>query len=182
MRTLSSPLLLVLGLLLMVRVAQGQAQPTSPLPLISAHDPVMVRQEGTYYMFCTGPGIAVWSSKDRQNWTREQPVFASAPAWATQAGGDVARLRIAYAVYGQYVDMGVGRGMGAGVRRATSDYARIRDERGQLHQHSRRARPFSSKEIGRQSVRLGVLLSEYYGETTIAHITEALPGPVNITL
>ena len=85
MRTLSSPLLLVLGLLLMVRVAQGQAQPTSPLPLISAHDPVMVRQNGTYYMFCTGPGIAVWSSKDRQNWTREQPVFASAPAWATQA-------------------------------------------------------------------------------------------------
>ena len=85
MRALSSPLLLVLGLLLMVRVAQGQAQPTSPLPLISAHDPVMVRQDGTYYMFCTGPGIAVWSSKDRQNWTREQPVFASAPAWATQA-------------------------------------------------------------------------------------------------
>ena len=98
------------------------------------------------------------------------------------AGGDVARLSIAYAVYGQYVDMGVGRGMGAGVRRANSDYARIRDERGRLHQHSRKARPFSSKEIGRQSVRLGVLLSEYYGETTIASIQEALPGTIEINL
>jgi hypothetical protein len=100
----------------------------------------------------------------------------------TAAGGDVARLRIAYALYGQYVDMGVGWGMGASVRRANSDYARIRDERGRLHEHKRQARPFSSKEIGRQSVRLGVLLSEYYGETTIASITDALPGTVNITL
>lgn len=100
----------------------------------------------------------------------------------TAADGDVARLSIAYALYGKYVDMGVGRGMGAGVRKANSDYARIRDERGQLHQHSRKARPFSSKEIGRQSVRLGVLLSEYYGETTIASLTDALPGTVEITL
>ncbi|TGE29161.1 arabinan endo-1,5-alpha-L-arabinosidase [Hymenobacter metallicola] len=53
--------------------------------LIAAHDPVMMRQDGTYYMYCTGPGIAVWSSKDRQTWTREKPVFATAPAWATQA-------------------------------------------------------------------------------------------------
>ena len=61
----------------------GQAQ--TAVPLIPAHDPVLIRQNGTYYMFCTGPGIAVWSSKDRQHWTREKQVFASAPAWATQA-------------------------------------------------------------------------------------------------
>lgn len=54
-------------------------------PLIAAHDPVMIQQNGTYYMFCTGRGIAVWSSKDRKNWKAEKPVFASAPAWATQA-------------------------------------------------------------------------------------------------
>ena len=54
-------------------------------PLIPAHDPVLIRQNGKYYMFCTGPGIAVWSSRDRQSWTREKPVFAAAPAWATQA-------------------------------------------------------------------------------------------------
>ena len=100
----------------------------------------------------------------------------------TAAGGDVARLSIAYALYGKYVDMGAGRGMGAGVRKANSDYDRIRDERGRLHEHKRKARPFSSKEIGRQTVRLGVLLSEHYGETTIASLTDALPGTVEINL
>ena len=100
----------------------------------------------------------------------------------TAASGDVARLSIAYALYGKYVDMGVGRGMGAGVRKASSDYDRIRDERGRLHTHSRKPKPFSSKEIGRQSVRLGVLLSEHYGATTIARITDALPGTVEINL
>ncbi|WP_262922878.1 family 43 glycosylhydrolase [Hymenobacter cellulosilyticus] len=70
-------------LVLLLTVLGAQAQ-TAP-PLIGAHDPVLIRQDGTYYMFGTGPGIAVWSSKDRLNWTREQPVFAQAPAWAVQA-------------------------------------------------------------------------------------------------
>ncbi|WP_460614469.1 family 43 glycosylhydrolase [Hymenobacter seoulensis] len=61
--------------------AQAQTAPA----LIPAHDPVMAQQNGTYYMFCTGPGIAVWSSKDRKNWTREKPIFATAPTWATKA-------------------------------------------------------------------------------------------------
>ncbi|MDO7849242.1 hypothetical protein Q5H92_22955 [Hymenobacter sp. M29] len=98
------------------------------------------------------------------------------------AGDDVQRLTIAYAIYGKYVDMGVGRGMGAGVRKSNSDYARIRDERGQLYKHSRKERPWSSKELGRQSVRLGVLLSEYYGKTTIVNLTDALPASVEINL
>lgn len=73
--------LLLLGMLLCCLTAV--AQPV--VPLIPAHDPVLARQDGAYYMFCTGPGIAVWSSRDRQHWTREKPVFATAPAWATQA-------------------------------------------------------------------------------------------------
>ncbi|WP_324678044.1 arabinan endo-1,5-alpha-L-arabinosidase [Hymenobacter sp. GOD-10R] len=68
--------LLLLGL-------HAQAQNTPPL--ISAHDPVMIRQNGTYYMFCTGRGIAVWSSQDKKNWKAEKPVFATAPGWAVQA-------------------------------------------------------------------------------------------------
>ncbi|UOQ50949.1 arabinan endo-1,5-alpha-L-arabinosidase [Hymenobacter cellulosivorans] len=74
-------LLLVSGLL---TNTPGAAQAQTPA-LIGAHDPVMIRQDGTYYMFGTGPGIAVWSSRDRQHWTPEQPVFAQAPAWAVQA-------------------------------------------------------------------------------------------------
>lgn len=68
--------LLVLGL---------SACAQAPAPLIPAHDPVMMQQDATYYMFCTGPGIAVWSSADRKHWKPEKPVFDKAPAWATQA-------------------------------------------------------------------------------------------------
>ncbi len=52
---------------------------------ISVHDPVMIKQGNTYYLFCTGRGIAKWSSKDMQQWQREEPVFAAAPEWAVQA-------------------------------------------------------------------------------------------------
>jgi hypothetical protein len=98
------------------------------------------------------------------------------------AGGDVQRLTIAYAAYGKFVDMGVGRGMGAGVRKRDSDYARIRDERGQLHKFSRKPRPFASKVIGKQSFRLSVLLSDYFGETITANIQDALPAQITINL
>ncbi len=110
-------------------------------------------------------------------------LLSSIEGWlVTAAGGDVGKLGIAYALYGQFADMGVGRGMGAGVRKSNSDYARIRDERGQLHKHTRKQRQWYSKEMGKQSVRLGVLLSDYYGETTIARIQDALPGAVTINL
>jgi arabinan endo-1,5-alpha-L-arabinosidase len=49
---------------------------------IRVHDPVMIKQEQTYYLFCTGNGIGVWSSIDRKNWKREKPVFAAPPQWA----------------------------------------------------------------------------------------------------
>ncbi|RDC63720.1 arabinan endo-1,5-alpha-L-arabinosidase [Adhaeribacter pallidiroseus] len=52
---------------------------------ISVHDPVMIKQGDTYYLFCTGRGIAMWSSKDMQQWQREKPVFENAPDWAIQA-------------------------------------------------------------------------------------------------
>lgn len=67
------------------------AQPT-PIPVgtvfptlkTPSHDPVMIRQNGTYYMFCTGFGISVWSSKDMQNWRKEKSVFDKAPEWAVK--------------------------------------------------------------------------------------------------
>jgi arabinan endo-1,5-alpha-L-arabinosidase len=47
----------------------------------TVHDPVMIRQGDTYYLFATGQGITVHSSKDMQTWKREPPVFERAPAW-----------------------------------------------------------------------------------------------------
>lgn len=51
---------------------------------IRVHDPVMIRAGDTYYLFCTGMGISVFSSKDRKNWKKEPPVFEFAPGWAVE--------------------------------------------------------------------------------------------------
>jgi arabinan endo-1,5-alpha-L-arabinosidase len=71
--------LLYLLLLFGSTLAQAQ-QATIPI-----HDPVLIRQKDTYYLFGTGVGITVWSSKDRKTWQPEKPVFATPPAWAVQA-------------------------------------------------------------------------------------------------
>jgi arabinan endo-1,5-alpha-L-arabinosidase len=52
---------------------------------ISVHDPVMIKQDSTYYIFCTGPGISSWSSTDLTNWKKQAPVFSTPPTWALQA-------------------------------------------------------------------------------------------------
>nr|WP_322624666.1 arabinan endo-1,5-alpha-L-arabinosidase [uncultured Flavobacterium sp.] len=52
------------------------------------HDPVMIKQDKTYYLFCTGHGISVYSSPDMKNWTAEKPVFAEQPQWATTVAPD----------------------------------------------------------------------------------------------
>lgn len=52
---------------------------------IGVHDPVMIQENGTWYIFCTGMGISAFSSPDLQNWTRLSPVFSETPAWVTEA-------------------------------------------------------------------------------------------------
>jgi arabinan endo-1,5-alpha-L-arabinosidase len=52
--------------------------------LIPVHDPVIIRQDSTYYIFCTGFGISVFSSTDMKNWKKEKPVFSAAPQWAVK--------------------------------------------------------------------------------------------------
>jgi len=60
----------------------GTVIPAADVPM---HDPVMIRQNGTTYIFATGKGIAVWSSTDLARWRREAPVFAEPPAWTVAA-------------------------------------------------------------------------------------------------
>lgn len=71
---------LILMLVLIGSISRGQA-----VPLIPVHDPVMIRQDSTYYVFATGRGIRVWSSPDRVHWTAQKAVFDAAPAWTTAA-------------------------------------------------------------------------------------------------
>jgi arabinan endo-1,5-alpha-L-arabinosidase len=52
---------------------------------VPAHDPVMIKQDSVYYLFCTGMGISVWSSKDMRTWKKEKQVFDTPPEWAVKA-------------------------------------------------------------------------------------------------
>lgn len=47
------------------------------------HDPVIIRHQNTYYLFCTGPGIPVRTSYDLVTWKLAFPakVFANLPDW-----------------------------------------------------------------------------------------------------
>ncbi len=69
----------------MLLCLQSFAQPAYNDTLPIVHDPVMIRQDSTYYIFCTGWGINAFSSTDMKHWRRQSPVFAKAPAWAVQA-------------------------------------------------------------------------------------------------
>ncbi|MDQ8180753.1 family 43 glycosylhydrolase [Pelagicoccus sp. SDUM812005] len=51
---------------------------------VVAHDPVIIKEADTYYLFTTGPGVSVWSSSDMVHWTMQDPVFDTAPSWATE--------------------------------------------------------------------------------------------------
>lgn len=62
--------------------AIGSITPTRETP---AHDPVMIKQKDTYYLFTTGGGVAVFSSKDMKNWRKEKQVFDKTPDWVTKA-------------------------------------------------------------------------------------------------
>lgn len=73
---------IIVLLLLLFGAGRVSAQPD---PAISVHDPVMIQENGTFYIFCTGRGISVFSSKDMKTWSREKPVFSIPPQWAVEA-------------------------------------------------------------------------------------------------
>jgi arabinan endo-1,5-alpha-L-arabinosidase len=59
----------------------GTITPTRETPV---HDPVMIKENSKYYLFCTGNGISVFSSTDMKNWRKEMPVFSKVPEWVSQ--------------------------------------------------------------------------------------------------
>ena len=76
---------LLMAFLLLSLVCVRRAKSQELKQNINAHDPVMIAQNNRYYFYCTGKGIAVWSSKDRISWKAESPVFDTAPQWAVDA-------------------------------------------------------------------------------------------------
>ncbi|WP_201980332.1 hypothetical protein [Hymenobacter rubidus] len=111
-----------------------------------------------------------------------QELLRSLRGWlAEQAGGDTLRLRLAYAVQGVFVELGVGRGLGAGVRQDQgADYYRLRNEKGQLHRHVRKAKKWRTKQLARDQHRLGELMSELTGRTLVALVASNTQGPTEV--
>lgn len=66
------------------RIAQNMYQ----IEDVGVHDPVIMQEDSTYYLFGTGNGIAVHSSTDLRNWSAEPPVFATPPAWTYSVTSD----------------------------------------------------------------------------------------------
>jgi arabinan endo-1,5-alpha-L-arabinosidase len=70
----------IILLIFLTITASAQTQTNIPV-----HDPVMIKQDSVYYIFCTGMGIITWSSTNMKDWKREKSVFAKAPQWAVDA-------------------------------------------------------------------------------------------------
>jgi arabinan endo-1,5-alpha-L-arabinosidase len=55
---------------------------------VIVHDPVMIRQDSTYYLFCTGKGITTLTAVNLIDWKYDGPVFDKVPAWTSKAVTD----------------------------------------------------------------------------------------------
>ena len=49
---------------------------------VEVHDPVMARDDHTWYVFSTGPGITIYASTDMKHWTWQGRAFEGEPDWA----------------------------------------------------------------------------------------------------
>lgn len=51
---------------------------------LAASDPTLIERDGTYYVFSTGPGIAIKHSTDLTAWQAAGRVFVANPSWIAQ--------------------------------------------------------------------------------------------------
>lgn len=77
------------------RAADGQT--------LRIHDPALIREPDTFYLFGTGRGIAMHSSHDLKSWTKEPPVFDTSPAWCASV---VANFQGRFWAQGRREDVG----------------------------------------------------------------------------
>jgi len=87
----------ILASLFLLGVASSKADMISDPPLaakgtvplitekVLAHDPVIAREKGIFYLFTTGPGITIWTSKDMHHWLQQGRAYPDRPAWANAA-------------------------------------------------------------------------------------------------
>lgn len=56
------------------------------MPIV--HDPVVIKQDNTYHLFCTGRGISHFVSTDLKSWEKLDPVFKEKPIWTDEVVPD----------------------------------------------------------------------------------------------
>lgn len=81
--------------------------------------------------------------------------------------GAVQAAFIKFKFYGRFVDMGVGRGVPIGSRKAKLDYYKYRNNKGQLLKYSRKPKKWYSKTLASQTKKLSELMAEHFGIKTI---------------
>jgi arabinan endo-1,5-alpha-L-arabinosidase len=59
----------------------GLAQSLNPTGSIGVHDPVVIKEGGTYYLYHTGTRVAAKTSPNLVNWTSAGSALPSVPAW-----------------------------------------------------------------------------------------------------
>ena len=59
---------------------------------LAAHDPSMIRQGNTWYVFSTGGGLQIRTSPDLIHWSWSGVVFSRIPSWITKAEGNITDL------------------------------------------------------------------------------------------
>lgn len=89
-------------LLLSAAVAPASASASTDIALramipaiqgnIAAHDPTLIKEGNTYYVFSTGGGIQIRTSTDLSTWTYQRTVFSKIPSWVTSAVGSITDL------------------------------------------------------------------------------------------
>lgn len=59
---------------------------------LGAHDPSLIKQGNTYYVFSTGGNLQIRTSPDLVTWTVAGTVFSAIPTWVTNAVGAIPDL------------------------------------------------------------------------------------------
>ncbi len=68
----------------LLQAQPGGFPPHQDSTIPPAHDPVAILCEGTWYLFCTGMGVSVYTSQDQTSWTYSGRVFQDPPKWALE--------------------------------------------------------------------------------------------------
>ena len=81
-------------------MAQNAPQEPVVVDTPMVHDPVMAYENGKYYLYCTGHGIAQMTSTDRKHWTlNPQGVLkdearGAFPAWTHDSVPEIGRAHV----------------------------------------------------------------------------------------